>query len=101
MMVDDRELIAIAERSSTVMAIERAGAWLGRAAAGSTLLASARRAGHMAAPHAAVVVLSGVATHVLLMSVAPPASRYGWFLPALFAAAGLVLFMMRPPARRE
>lgn len=95
---DERVVIDAIEQSAVAGAIERAGARLWRAAQHSTLLASATALCRAAARHAGVTVLAAVLTHLLLMlGFARPASWYWLIVPAICAAAAVVLIAVGSP----
>lgn len=95
MMTDDRAVIAVVERSAIAMAIARAAASLRRAASRSAALTALQPVLEASRTRPGVVVLGAVSTHVLVMgAIARPDGFYWLLLPALFAAAGLVLLLM-------
>lgn len=89
---DDRKVLGVIEQSAIVTAIERVAAGLGRAAATSRTLETARTIGRAAERKLGVTILAAVATHVALVGViVRPVAWYWLLIPTLFAAAGALL----------
>ena len=95
---EDQIALGVIERSTIVIAVERAATRLGHAVKTSHVLQAARPIARAAGRHRGVTILTAVATHVALVGVVVrPASWYWLMIPALAAAAGAVLVAWSRP----
>lgn len=88
----DRKVITVVEQSALLTLAERFARKVLAFWATSRLRTRTARVWAEVAPRSGTVLLSAVATHVVLtVTIARPASGYWLILPALFAVAGLTL----------
>jgi hypothetical protein len=95
---DESAVVAAIEGSAIVGVIQRAGTRLSHATQRSILLTSLAAVFRDAAARPGVTVLAAVLTHVPLVSiVARPPFWYWVIVPAICAAAGVMLLLVERP----
>ena len=95
-MMDDRDLVRVAEESRLVRAVEHAARACRPAAGESRLIASVHPIARTVAAQPGVVLAAATATHLALMFTAPPRGWYWLLLPGIFAiVAASLMFAER------